>query len=150
MSNNLDLTRYIQLLKKRENERLSHEEYCEFVSHGAAVQNQISYNRKDDYLSLIKEYLDERMDSKIFISEFLELQDEDCKAEEILSKNFKQLSTFSIDSKLDEFSSLIEQISNECTLAFDYYPKDSYRIKEDEFRDYIKSMFFQIKNCLDK
>lgn len=111
------------------------------------MEGQISYNRKDEYLSLIKEYLDERMDSVIFRSKFVKMEKEDGKAQQSFKKDLKQLSTFSIDSKSNEFSSLIEKIFYECMLAFEYEPEE---INEDEFRDFIKNIFFQIQNFLDK
>jgi hypothetical protein len=44
------------------------------------VEGQIFYNRKDEYFSLIKEYLDERIEPYSFISEFIDMEREDSKA----------------------------------------------------------------------
>ena len=143
MVNNLDLTRYSPLLNKL----LSEEESFELMSYGAVMEGQISYNRKDEYLSLIKEYLAERINPNIFKSEFVEMQKEDGQAQISFKKDLTQLLTFSIDSKSNEFSSLIEKIFYECMLAFEY---ETEEMNEDEFRDFIKNIFFQIQNFLDK
>jgi len=55
----------------------------------------------------------------------------DEKAEKIL-QDFKQLSSFSIDVNLDGFSSLFERIS------------------EDEFRNSIEEIYFQLENYLNE
>ena len=55
----------------------------------------------------------------------------DEKAEKIL-QDFKQLSSFSIDVNLDGFSSLFE------------------RIFEDEFRNSIEEIYFQLENYLNE
>ena len=72
-------------------------------------------------------------------------QDDD-KAETIF-QDFKQLSSFSIDVNLDEFSSLFEQIFNNCLQAFEFGPEDDgYGIPEDEFRNSIEEIYFQLEN----
>jgi hypothetical protein len=64
---NFDKTRYIELLKKEEilkNEGTSlfnenRQEDLELLSYGAILENQIYYNRKAEYIFLVKEYLRE-------------------------------------------------------------------------------------------
>jgi len=60
-----DMDRYNELLEKEK--RLSQQsnslifenkdEFIELLSYGARVKNQISYQRKEDYYSLISQYL---------------------------------------------------------------------------------------------
>lgn len=77
------------------------------------MEHQISYNRKAEYLSLIEKYIAETIDAIIFRFKFLKIRKDDDETVKILEKDFKQLSTFSIDSEADGFIDLIEQIFNE-------------------------------------
>lgn len=72
---------------------------------------------------------------------------EDAEKAETILKDFKH----SIDLKLDEFSSLFRRISNNCLQAFEFGSEDDvYGIPEDQFRDSITNIFFQLQNFLDK
>lgn len=77
------------------------------------------------------------------------VKQDDEKAEKIL-QDFKQFSSFSIDANLGGFSSLFGQISNNCLQAFEFGPKnDGYGIPEDEFRNSIEEIYFQLENYLN-
>lgn len=76
---------------------------------------------------------------------------EDNKAVKILKKDLKRLSTFSIDSKSDEFSSLITQIFEDCdALAFHFDLEESYGITENQFQDSIEEIVFQMQKFFDE
>jgi hypothetical protein len=157
---NFDKTRYIELLKKEEilrNEETSlfnenREEDVELLSYGVILENQIYYNRKVEYISLIEEYLRENAGkdgARLFVSEFFNIFKKDNKALEILEQGIKRLATFCIDPKSTEFSALINQIVGSCeVLTFD--SEDSYGITLDQFRDSIEIIFFKIQNYFDK
>ena len=53
MSNNFNLKNYVELLNKQD---LAETDQLQLLSYGALVERQISYNRKEEYFSLIKEY----------------------------------------------------------------------------------------------
>jgi hypothetical protein len=167
MTNNInfDKTRYIELLKKEEilrNEETSlfnknREEDLELLSYGVILENQIYYNRKVEYISLVEEYLQENAGkdgARLFVSEFFNIFKKDNKALEILEKEIleqgiKRLTTFCIDPKSTEFSALINQIVGSCEfLTFD--PEDSYGMTLDQFRDSIEIIFFKTQNYSDK
>jgi hypothetical protein len=151
---NFDKTRYIELLKKEEislfNE--NREEDLELLSYGVILENQIYYNRKVEYISLVEEYLRENAGkdgARLFVSEFFNIFKKDNKALEILEQGIKRLATFCIDPKSTEFSALINQIVGSCELlTFD--PEDSYGMTLDQFRDSIEIIFFKIQNYFDK
>jgi hypothetical protein len=157
---NFDKTRYIQLLKKEEilrNEETSlfnenREECRELLSYGVILENQIYYNRKVEYISLVEEYLRKNAGkdgARLFVSEFFNIVKKNNKALEILEQGIKRLATFCIDPKSTEFSALISQIVGSCEfLTFD--PEDSYGITLDQFRDSIEIIFFKIQNYYDK
>jgi hypothetical protein len=108
----------------------------ELLSYGSDVESQISYDRKNLYHSLIVEYLAKTITPTKFRSKFLKMQREDVEAATIIKNDLERLAIFSIDSKADEFFSLIKQIYDVSTLAFEFGPK--HGTIEDRFRDSIE------------
>lgn len=148
MRNNFNLKHYIELLEKNANlertEDITETEKRELLSYGARIERQISYNRKDQYFSLIREYLAKIINPNTFRGKFLKMQKADDDATQILEQDFEQLSCFSIDLEEGTFSSLIDRIYNISMLAVEFGPEDG--ISEDEFRDSIEAEFSKCKN----
>jgi len=151
-----DIDRYNELLEKdkrlsQENNSLIFEnkdEFIELLSYGARVKNQISYERKQDYYSLISQYIDKVVTAPIFQSEFLKMEKEDAKAAKIITDDFKQLASFSVDLKAVEFSSLIADISDVSMVACEFGPEEG--ISDQKFRKSIEKTFLQIQNFLNE
>ena len=158
---NFDKTRYIELLKKTkflENEGTSlsdenPEENLELLSYGVILENQIYYNRKAEYISLVEEYLRENAGedgARLFVWEFFQIFKKDNKAvdvleKEILQQGIQKLDTFQIDPKSTEFSALVNKIVGSCEfLTFD--PEDTYGMTVDQFRDSIQKIYVKIQN----
>ena len=158
---NFDKTRYIELLKKEEflkNEGRSlfnenREEDLELLSYGVILENQIYYNRKAEYIFLVKEYLRESAgedEARLFVWKFFKIFKKDNKAlkvleKEILHQGIQKLATFQIDPKSTEFSALVNQIVGSCEfLTFD--PEDTYGMTLDQFRDSIQKIYLKIQN----
>ena len=158
---NFDKTRYIELLKKEEflkNEGTSlfnenREEDLELLSYGVILENQIYYNRKAEYIFLVKEYLRESAgedEARLFVWKFFKIFKKDNKAlkvleKEILHQGIQKLATFQIDPKSTEFSALVNQIVGSCEfLTFD--PEDTYGMTLDQFRDSIQKIYLKIQN----
>ena len=156
MINKFNVSRSRELLKKNileeQNKFLFNDpDYLELISYQATVYSQIYFSRKSDYCSLIKKYLNTIIPPHKFRARFLEMvKQDDGKAEKIL-QDFKQLASFSIDVNLDGFSSLFEQIFNKCLQAFEFGPSnDGYGIPENEFRNSIEKIYFQLENYLNE
>ena len=159
MTKTFNKVRYIELLKKDQsleskNSSLYKEdgvEYSELLSYGVILENQIFYNRRHDYISLIEEYLTNEIDSFFLRLQFFQLQREDRKITEDLEKNFERLSNVLIDSKSDEFSLLITDIFYACEfLKSDSEPEEAYGITELQFRAFLEKTFLQMKKYSDK
>ena len=159
MPQTLNKVRYIELLKKNQslqnkNTSLYKEnrvEYRELISYGGIVYNQIIYNRRHDYISLIEEFVTNEIDSFVLRLQFFQTQREDRKIKKDLEKNFQQLSNLLIDSKSSEFSLLIKDIFEACeALKSDSEPEEAYGITELQFRAFLEKIFLQMEKYSDK
>ena len=87
------------------------------LSYGVRVEEQISYERKEEYYSLIFQYIEKVVTPPVFQWEFLEMEKEDGNAVTMITNDFKQLVIFSVDLKAVKFSSLTGEIYDVCMLA---------------------------------
>ena len=155
MTKTFNKVRYIELLKKDQsleskNSSLYKEdriEYRELLSYGVILYNQIIYNRRHDYISLIEKYVTNEIDSLLLRLQFFQIQRE----KKDLEKNFERLSNVLIDSKSNEFSLLIADIFDACeALKSDYEPEEAYGITELQFRAFLEKIFLQMEKYSDK
>jgi hypothetical protein len=123
--------------------------FLELLDFESSVETQVFYNHKNNYFALIQKYLNETINPNIFRAEFITMVNEDLKKSHKILKNFEELSTFWIDSELDEFCSLFENIHETCLYAFEFEDtKDA--MPEDTFRDLIQKIFFKIQKYSDE
>jgi hypothetical protein len=126
------------------------EEDLELLSYGIILENQIYYNRKAEYISLIEEYLTKSAgedEAHLFVWEFFKIFKSDNEAcevleEEILQQGIQKLATFQIDPKSTEFSDLVDQIQGSCEF-FTFDPEDAYKMTLDQFRDSIQKIYLK-------
>lgn len=162
---NFNKIQYFKLLKKQEtlkNQETSlfnenQKENLELLSYSLILENQIYYNRKNEYIHLVTKYLNmnkSRIAAESFVWEFFTIFRKDNKALEILEKEILQeglqiLDTFLIHPKSTDFSGLINQIWDYCEfLTFDL--EDNNGITLDQFHDLIEKSFFKMKDHLDE
>jgi hypothetical protein len=146
-----DIDRYNELLEKekvlsQQSNSLIFEnkdEFIELLSYGARVEDQISYERKEEYYSLISQYIEIIVTPQIFQWEFLKMEKEDAKVAKMITNDFKQLAIFSVDLKAVEFSSLIGEISDVSMVAREFSPEEG--ISDKEFRKSIEKTFLQMQ-----
>lgn len=157
MVKKFDVSRYRELLKRKDileeqSEFIFDEpEYRELLSYQGSVYTQIYFNRKSYYCSLIRKYLNKKIPSHLFIGRFLIMVEEDDKKAGKILQDFEQLSNFSINVTLDEFSSLFERIFDRCLQAFEFGPDDElYGVPENELRNSIEEIYFQLENYLNE
>lgn len=149
MKNHFNTVEYIKLLEKEkilatkgyslysENE----EENSRLRSYQIILEDQIYYNNRYEYQFLIKCYISEKMSTLAFISAFLKLFRIDRDRIKPIEKDFKRLSTFSIDSKSKNFATFISEIFEDCDYSFD----ENCKVTEEEFKDSIKKKYSQIQ-----
>lgn len=57
-------------------QNLDKTEQSQLLSYGAVVELQIFYNRREEYFTLIKEYLAKKINPSTFRGKFLEMQEQ--------------------------------------------------------------------------
>jgi len=159
MTQTFDIVRYIKLLRKEQGLRkkkmlLYYEnpvEHSELLDFQIIVFNQVIYNRRHDYISLIKEYVTKEIDSLLFRFQFFQIQREDRNTLDDLEKDYERVFNLSIDSKSGEFSLLITEIFDACdSLKSDSEPEEAYGLTEVQFRAFLEKIFLQMKQYSDK
>ena len=108
------------------------------------LENQIYYNRRQEYISLIERYVTHEIDSFVLRVKFFQIRREDSNILEDLEKNFERLSNVVIDSKSAKFSPLLEDITSACEY-FDFDSEDDER----KFRADIEKIFLEMKPYKD-
>jgi len=139
-----NLDRYQELFQKsnalKNNDKsFFHEnpkECIELSSYEVMISDYSFHQNRFKYYALIKDFLELKIEQKIFISQFLDLYDENLVAVDLLVEDFEQLRTSSINSNLKGFSRLIEEI-------YEYW--DNQESLEDQFREYVKNIFIDMQ-----
>ena len=163
MTQTLNKLRYIELLKKdggleSKNSSFDKEnrmEYRELLSYGVILYNQIIYNRRHDYISLIEKYVTNEIDSFLLRLQFFKIQREDRRIKKDIEKNFERLYTVFIDSNSGEFSLLITDIFDACeALKSNSESEKAYGITELQFyftlklKNYKRTYSMQAKKII--
>ena len=155
MNNIFNLTRYSKLIEKETalaNQKKSlfsenQSEYLELLNYQASVEQQIIYNRKNDYFLLINKYLNQLITPSEFRIEFLKMEKKDgTKANKILQDS-QQLSVFSLVENLEEFSNLMGQISDLCLEVRELGYGEG--LSKDEFHHSVNNLYLQLKKSFE-
>jgi hypothetical protein len=88
------------------------------------------------------------MDSIVLIFEFFPMYKEDLEIRKNIENNFEELSNFFIDLKSQEFSKIITEIFDACTLLNADF--DEFGMNELEFRDILEKSYLQMQEYSDE
>ena len=146
MGKHFNLSRYKELLKLEESGKISFLD-LELLSNGASIQSQMSYNRKENYFSLIDKYLGRTITPYEFRSKFLEMEKQDSEEAFIIKQDFRKLEVLTLADDLDKFSDLIIEIS---TLCFEYdalWEETMERMSESEFYSLVNNHYLQLQKA---
>ena len=84
--------------------------YFKLLRYSTSVMYQCMYNRKEEYYSIIHNYLNKTLTLDEFQTQFLNLQDEDIDKKDVIFGNIEEIKVFYLVEDLEEFSKLISQI----------------------------------------
>ena len=153
MTQEFNIVRYIELLKEDQKLRSQNSSFyyegdkakgSELLSYGIMVENQIIYNRKDEYIPVIEQYVSKQIDFVSLRSQLFTIQRKDYKLRDHLENNFEELSKVLIDSKSSEFGVLIQDIFDLFELI-DSEEDEPFEIMELRFRSFMEKNLLQIE-----
>ena len=151
MDKTFNIDRYIELMEKQKtlqsvNDNLNKINYNELLSYQIIIYNQFIYNKKNEYISLINQYINNEIDSFALQFKFFQIRRIHIQNAENLEENFQELSNMLIDEKSDDFSKLIEHVSGICDyLKWNSDDETEYGITEKDFRILIEKIHLKLQ-----
>lgn len=113
--------------------------------------DSIFYENKEQYVLLMKNFIDAKIDGTEFKTKFFEMFKSDRDAYEILKKDLAKITSVELNPKFERFSdlNLISDLFIDCD-AFDPDPvlRDDYEISEEQLRNGVKRTLLQIQEYL--
>ena len=94
------------------------ENYFKLLSYKTSVSEQLIYNRKEQYYSIIEKYLNKNLTLLEFRTQFLNMEEEDIEKGDVIFENRQELEAFYFTEDLQKFYKLIGQLFDLCE---DYY-----------------------------
>jgi hypothetical protein len=139
--------RHLELLKKREEKSISSTESKELLNYSAVLDRQLDWETRDQYLQLLKEFIEGKIDIGEFLIAFEERGRLNGEVLDILESNLILLEPH--EKSLD-FLDFIQQILQDCEI---YNPdpepfRHEYELDETEFRNSIEETYLQIQKLL--
>jgi hypothetical protein len=139
--------RHLELLKKREEKSISSTESKELLNYSAVLDRQLDWETRDQYLQLLKEFIEGKIDIGKFLIAFEERGRLNGEVLDILESNLILLEPH--EKSLD-FLDFIQQILQDCDI---YNPdpepfRHEYELDETEFRSSIEETYLQIQKLL--
>lgn len=141
---NFNLAQYKELLDVEKNDKFDSfvdPNFVELLSLEVSIQSQISYNRREDYFSLIEKYLVGKIEIYEFESKFTKMENEYIEIANKIPQDFEELEVFKLADCIEEFSDLILDISE---LWFGYYEPEGQL--ENQFSNAVKNCYAQLQN----
>ena len=111
------------------------------LSYQARIFDQVVYNNRFNYLTLLKRYQENQTTSFGVECQFLAIYREDLDLTTNLSKNLEALADFEISSKSDGFGKIIDQLHGVCEIVSD----PEYFLSEEEFDEYISQIISELE-----
>jgi hypothetical protein len=144
---NYDKKLNLELLK--DSEDLTGELRLKFLHYSAIQFNHLNWEIRDQYLELLENYREEKMDSFNFIMKFEERYDSIEKVADLLKSNQVLLSP---DENSLDFGDLLSEIDS-CCKAYSDDPepfRNKFEIGDVEFRISIEKVYLKIQKFLKK
>ena len=77
----------------------SREDYLKLLSYSVKLSDHVHWQQKRDYLNIMKNFVDLKIDGKQFVSQFNELHQSNQEIVKMLKTDLKQLNTFQLNPK---------------------------------------------------
>ena len=145
MLKKFNTSRYKELRKVNPNS-FSNEIFLEFLGYEGQIVSQTSYNRKEKYFSLIKNYLSGIITLYEFQSQFFKMQRQDSEQAGLILEDFQVLEEFILADNLENFSDLMVEIETLCSECYDIVDDESGKpMTERQFYSLVNTCYFQFQ-----
>lgn len=124
--------------------------FLELISYGAKVDRQISYERKEEYYSLISNYMNKQMTSGEFQRALREMEKQDSETSRIILNDLEKLGTFVIDLENTKFTDILGKISDVCDLIWLYSPEEGIGITEEKFQKNMTKFYAEMQELFEE
>nr|WAK84913.1 hypothetical protein [Amicula sp. isolate GU52X-4 cfCalB7]WAK84979.1 hypothetical protein [Amicula sp. isolate GU52X-4 cfCalB7] len=161
--NNNSLEVYFKLLKVDDSlqkkgtslEKKDRKKYLDLLQFRVKLSDYIHWKQRHQYLNLMKNFVDLKIDGKQFVSQFMKLyksNQQDCR---IFKTDLKQLSTFKLKPESFGFSRWPSELELCCDEFYpDLQPQDRVEFKfardEENLRNFVATIVPEIKKYCEK
>ncbi len=148
---------YIQLLNyqqelKKQNKSLRTQDpikYSKLRKYSVRISKDLHWSQKNEYLQLIKDFLNSKIDGKEFDKKFSKMVTVIEKKSSLLSKNYEELKCIETSPRSIGFGRQISEIylcCNEFYEDYDLTEREDPALKtEEQLRNAVKSLFTEIQ-----
>jgi hypothetical protein len=148
----IKLLNYQQALKKQ-NKSLRTEDpikYSKLRKYSARISEYLHWSQKNEYLQLIKDFLNFKIDVKKFDNKFSKMVRVIEKKSRLLSKNYEELKRIEPNSMSLEFGTWISEIYLCCNEFYPTFKEEeraeiSFAKTEEQLRDAVKNLLPEIQ-----
>lgn len=147
-------TKYLKLFQyknrlKKEGKSLSKEnfeEYLNLLTYEVLILDHLRWEQRNRYFSLMKNFIDKKIDVDEYISQLFELKDETQKVTEELEADFEKLKDFEPNPFSKRFSKFPAELSSDCEVFEpDSVLREDFEISKEELRNCVKKTFSEIQ-----
>lgn len=117
-------------------------EWSELCAYNIAVEEQVYWTHRKDFLIIMKNFIDDIIDFDEFETEFSILVSKTMKEVQLFKNDLKQIEKFQPSTRSDRFASYIISIFRQFESVEDEY------CTEEEVKDYVKETYFKFQKFL--
>ena len=148
----IELLKYDRALKKHKSslEEQDRNKYLKLLKYSLKLSDHVHWQQKNEYLNLMKNFVDSKIDGKQFVSQFDKLHRSNEAAVKKLETDLKELNSFEVNPKSFGFTEWTSEIDLGCDEFYpDFQPQDQVRFAfardEENFRAFVADIIPQIQ-----
>ena len=142
---------YEQELNKQNKSLITEDpiKYSKLLEYSAIISEYLHWSQKNEYLQLIKDFLNSKIDGKEFDNKFSKMVTEIEKKSNLLFKNYEELKRIEPSPRSLGFEKWISEIYLCCNEFYEDYDlnegEDKFLKTEEQLWDAVKSLFPEIQ-----
>ena len=149
----IELLKYQQELKKQSKSLRTQDsrKYSKLLQYASQVSDYLKWCQKDEYLQLIKDFVNSKIDGKEFDQKFSEMVTVSEENQKLLSQNYEDLKRIKPSSMSLGFGRWISEIYLCCNEFYPSFKEEEDRTEipfaktEEQLRDAVKSLLPEIQ-----